>query len=654
VPLLLLCWLLAACKEQQARAPESPVTIGFDCSGPLHQYEALNTSGLSDSALIPALIAFYTHTAAPCRDQLISAVTVRLYRLAYANPAIRTGLSGYLQEWSEDPALSDRNKMVPLLKLVSYFIYIEENMDTAIYYAQRAGTQEQRMDDTLSKMYHAVMGEITLRQSKLQEASTHYLKAITLAEKLKDTLGIAGYSLNYANIYGKLRDFRKSIAMRKKALAMFSAMKEQNGIFICYQGIGSDFGNLGNYDSALAYNRICLRMLESGFSNHIVSFKLYSNMGSISAMVNRHDMARVYFDKAKEELDQMEYNADNEMLHIMNSTVSYAAVRDVSREVKKITEYIPVFYEKNDLFDVRDAYYSLYNIAAIRQEPALALEYYQRWDSLKNVLASQDNRKYLAELETRYETQKKELTIRVQKKELTQKNTLNILLWSLLTVAGMGAAFTITRIQLSRNKKDAALHRQFTARLLQQTEEERARIARDLHDGISQELLLLKNEVRADLPEAAEKIDHTIEEIRMISRNLHPVMLDKIGLKYSIEHVCNRMMEHHRLFITADIDYNQTLPKNSELQLFRIIQEALNNTVKYAHAQAAKVTLKETKHQVTVTIQDNGKGFDVEQVLASKQVFGLQSIIERSRSLQGRADIQSSAKGTIIYVEIPI
>src|SRR5690606_24890222 len=172
-----------------------------------------------------------------------------------------------------------------------------------------------------------------------------------------------------------------------------------------------------------------------------------------------------------------------------------------------------------------------------------------------------------------------------------------------------------------RNKQKQAVQQQFTQQFLQRTEEERGRIARDLHDGLSQELLLLKNEAKSGLTILPEKIDGLIEEVRTVSRALHPVMLDQIGLKQSMLHVCERIMDGEKLFITADIDYSNTLTKEKELQLFRIFQEALNNTLKYASAMAAKVQVYEDGTMLTTTIKDNGKGFHVQDALKNK-AFG--------------------------------
>ena len=105
--------------------------------------------------------------------------------------------------------------------------------------------------------------------------------------------------------------------------------------------------------------------------------------------------------------------------------------------------------------------------------------------------------------------------------------------------------------------------------------------------------------------------------------------------------------------VTTDIDYQDTLATSDELQLYRIIQEALSNAIKYANAHAAKITLQATKQQLLLDVRDNGKGFDVEKTLNSGKAFGLHNIIERARVVGGTTHFQSSSKGTVISIVIP-
>ena len=189
-------------------------------------------------------------------------------------------------------------------------------------------------------------------------------------------------------------------------------------------------------------------------------------------------------------------------------------MRNVDKELELIKSYIPRFCAESDLTNAKDAYYTLFHTYYLEGKSALALENYQVYDSLKSLIAREENKQYVAEMETKYETQKKELRIQVQQKEIYRSNVLNGLLVALLLAGGMGVAFVVTRIKLKRKKKDADLQQQFTRQLLHNTEEERGRIARDLHDGISQELMLLKHGIsQAD---CREKIDMIIAEIRMI------------------------------------------------------------------------------------------------------------------------------------------
>jgi signal transduction histidine kinase len=497
------------------------------------------------------------------------------------------------------------------------------------------------------------MGQAMMLQANLQEAAVYYLKTIELCEKIKDSASLAGNYSNYGTVFSRMGNHTKAVEMKKKATAFFLAQDNNiNNLFIGYVGIGCEYGEMRRYDSALLYYGKALDLAEKGVQDPTVEFDLYISTAGIYMGKTDYGQARFFFGKAKETLNKLK-DEQHERVYLMASTPAYAGVKNVDAEINTIKSYIPAYFEQNNILSAKDAYYTLFHTYYIQDKNDLALANYKKFDSLKSILSDEDNKQYVAEMETKYETQKKELKIQVQKKEIKQKNILNGFLLALLGVAIMAAALIITRHKLRKNKKDAALQQKFTRQLMENTEEERMRIARDLHDGVSQELLVLKNQIRNNQENTNEKIDFIINEIRMISRDLHPVMLDKIGLKSSVQHICEQMMENNRLFITAEINYLDGLDKNGELQLFRMIQEALNNIVKYAGAEAAKVTIKETDKHVLAEIMDNGKGFDVHAAMNSKSSFGLLSLTERSKALKGKTEINSSANGTVVKIEIP-
>ena len=192
----------------------------------------------------------------------------------------------------------------------------------------------------------------------------------------------------------------------------------------------------------------------------------------------------------------------------------------------------------------------------------------------------------------------------------------------------------------------------YTKQLLKKTEEERQRIARDLHDSVSHELLGLKNVADGKQVETNLKIDGIINNIRSISRNLHPIMFDKIGLKASVEQLIERTQSVNDFLVTSEIDYNGLLSNSEELQVYRIIQEALSNVIKYADAIAAKISIFERDNIVFIEIQDNGKGFNYDEVINSSKSFGLHNIIGRSIAIGGEAKITSNKNGTMVAIEI--
>lgn len=215
-------------------------------------------------------------------------------------------------------------------------------------------------------------------------------------------------------------------------------------------------------------------------------------------------------------------------------------------------------------------------------------------------------------------------------------------------------SFRLFQIQKNRKqiKKETQMKTLFTKQLFKAIEDERKRIATDLHDGIGNELGVMKHFSTASAAQWNTKIDSIIEEIRTISRNLHPVMFDRIGLKITLEQLVERVQYHQNFMLTTEIDYTTPLNSDIELQMYRIIQEAVTNMVKHANAIAGKITITENEKAVLVEIKDNGKGFNRKEILENGRSFGLLNIMERSKAIGGRAIIKSDNSGTLITIEI--
>jgi signal transduction histidine kinase/ligand-binding sensor domain-containing protein len=237
--------------------------------------------------------------------------------------------------------------------------------------------------------------------------------------------------------------------------------------------------------------------------------------------------------------------------------------------------------------------------------------------------------------------------------------------------AVMLIAYAAYRTRISRLEKARLVQEEFSRRLINAHETERRRIAAELHDSIGQSLAMIKN--RAVLgaesvtdETAREQLDlitaqtaRTISEVREISYNLRPHLLDQLGLKRSINSLLNQLEESGQIKIYPEIEEIDNLfDKEAELSIYRIIQETLGNIIKHAGASEAEIHIKKSERNVTIIIMDDGKGFDagaLDYQEGGRGGFGLFGISERVRMLGGTREIESQiGGGTSIFIRIPL
>ena len=203
--------------------------------------------------------------------------------------------------------------------------------------------------------------------------------------------------------------------------------------------------------------------------------------------------------------------------------------------------------------------------------------------------------------------------------------------------------------------------------LLRAQEEERRRVAREMHDQLGQELIALKMNLqtaRADSPAGERRlndstsiVEQLIEQVRDLSLELHPAILDDVGLAAALEWMCARQSE--RSGVPIDVRGERPLPRlprDAEAALFRIVQEAISNALKHAHAQSVSVTLHHDANQLEISVQDNGCGFDPEVAeRRDRDSLGLISMRERADLIGAAFDVRSRpGEGTRIVARLPL
>lgn len=209
-----------------------------------------------------------------------------------------------------------------------------------------------------------------------------------------------------------------------------------------------------------------------------------------------------------------------------------------------------------------------------------------------------------------------------------------------------------------RKRVEQELQKMMTT-IIDVQEEERKRLSRNLHDGIGQNLyshLITINRLLSELDhpllhQMQREATQLIEEIRDISWELRPSVLDDLGLVPAIRSFLSRFSENYHIDVFFECMLKRRLDISIELTIYRIIQEALTNTRKYANVSEATVTVRDFDNSVRVMIEDKGKGFEIGN---QSRGVGLFSMDERARAVGGELTINSSpGKGTKVILEIP-
>lgn len=313
------------------------------------------------------------------------------------------------------------------------------------------------------------------------------------------------------------------------------------------------------------------------------------------------------------------------------------------RHLGNINNVLGNLYSKIQNFEEANKYKSLY----IKQQ-----------DSLYKLTAKKDAQEILE----KYESSQKELKIKEQEAEITkqenQKKTLILIAVALSGITLFGFLFFRQRqktqkqkiVNLENEKENIALRS-----LMSGEEQERSRIAKELHDGLGGLLAAAKMHAskKNNDDKVIELLDTASRESRRISHNLLPESLIKKGLDKALHDFVNSINDSDLLKTDyQSINLEENLPQSLQLSVYRIIQELINNIIKHSGATEALIQLQQEHKKLIITVEDNGKGFSHQQV---NKGIGLQNIESRLSLLKGKLEIDSEdEKGTSVYIELEL
>ena len=534
----------------------------------------------------------------------------------------------------------------------------------------------------------------------LKKAIEDYNLALENFSK-KDSMNIADTYLFRGQAYSNLGEFVLAGEDYNKAYIMYEEKKEYDFMVFAQQGIISMFSMNGFYEKAKVERDALIDKMKSLGLNRFLSNEYYNqaldynkmgepdleyrslliaeeifvdNQSDLSTYVGIHSRLIEYYcehnqlieaKRHLELIENLEYDLSGNPsaeLNFLSGKAKYLQATAEYNEALKLTQKKIVIAEKLGMKDEKmSSYFFLSELYYDLGDYKKSIENNRVAYAIKDSIYNQSTANTLAYYQTLYETEKNE-------KELVEKST-NISLLEkdnegfkkAMLFGGIAILLGFGLILLYRNQRhlrnNKILQEKFSQELLISQENERRRISKDLHDGIGQQLLVIKNKLMESGDAVTKKmVDHTIEEVRTISRDLHPFQLQELGITKAIEYTINMIDENTTLFISAEIDnIDNVFSKEDEVNIYRIIQESLSNILKHAHAEAGKVSVKKFTNNILISIRDNGVGFDFAEKYQDVKSLGLKTLLERTKFLKGQMKVTSKKDtGTVLEFQFPL
>jgi two-component system NarL family sensor kinase len=420
-------------------------------------------------------------------------------------------------------------------------------------------------------------------------------------------------------------------------------------------------------------------------NNHRLNIQYYDKLGAIASKKKDYKTAIDFYGQALAEAKGTgnKYRALSTQREI---AFCYVQLGDYTAGRTNLLTALPAAIAGNYAEEKMKIFEELAIIEEKTNHPLLAYNYLKQAVLLRDSINLDNSKKAVAEIENKYQASEKEKQIvqlnadkEIQTLSIQQKSTFNYLLLialaTLLIVAFLGYRNLGHRHLLAKQQeklqqqtiRELEKDRQLIAvdSLLQGQEQERSRLAKDLHDGLGgllsgvkfslsnmKDNLIITPDNMTVFERSLDMLDTSIRELRRVAHNMMPEMLTRFGLDEALKEYCNTINTTNLLSVKyQSIGMIERIDKSAEIIIYRIIQELLNNIMKHAAATEAVVQLVKDEGRLNIIVEDNGKGFD-KTLLAENKGAGLTSIQSRVDYLKGRLEINSEeGKSTLVNIE---
>lgn len=557
--------------------------------------------------------------------------------------------------------------------------WVASSYDTATMYLEEAiKIYEQKGDERgLSAVYNN-LSLIAQNQSKYPEALTYATHSLELARKLDNPSMLASATFTVGNIHYFLKDNEKALETFLEALHLFEMHQLSTNLHKLLLNIGSTYHNLQQLDSAKYFYARSLTQ-----ANAVNDYKTIAitttNLGNLAMDASEYGKAVTYYKQAQDIYQEKFTNDFDHSLLLHSLAKAYSKLDNPVMAESYGKQSLALAEKVQDKQRTAAAHQILSDIYEQKGNFQQALFHFKSGTALKDSIFNLDKSSQLAEIETKYETALKDQQISEQQLTIVENQKNLQRSFFALVIAGLVliAVLAILLLLRSRNKKEQKLLLQqkelevkeaYIHAALESQESERKRFAQDLHDGFGQLISALRLNI-SRLQENSDELETRIEvvdksesilqemhkEIRNIAFNLMPATLIQFGLKEGIREFAHRMNQSGQITIEVSVfGLDNRLEEFQEISLYRVIQEWVNNAIKYASPQKISIQLTRHENELSLIIEDDGKGFDP-GILENATGNGWRNIQSRLQRIGAQWEVDSKAErtGTSFIIDIP-
>jgi signal transduction histidine kinase len=479
-------------------------------------------------------------------------------------------------------------------------------------------------------------------------------RSLKLFEKTGDQYNITGMRIEMALLYSKYGFIKEAREQYDKLLKEGFANESQlSVVFINLANMAKDDEN---FDDHFEFLKRAEKLAKNSDREQFILPAIVLTKANTYFSLNETKKANQYLNKFEKKYSESKKAFASDYKSILAK--KYKSEKKIDKAITEYQELIQVHEENQNWSKVVDTRKELAELYKNTGQFDLALMNQTRLMVLKDSIENDKKIKALTFYKAKFETEKKDKQINQQESKIEILDLENKNKQKVIAIISSLALMVVIGIWLFRNyihnKREKELQQNFSQRLLSAQEDERLSISRDLHDSVGQSLSLIKRETQQRNMHDIDKLMGTaLQDLRNISQSIYPYTLKNFGLSYAIQQLISQIEKSTELSFKLKIQ-DITLKDQLALNIYRLVQEALNNIVKHANASSVEIIIMKTSNRIVVKVLDDGEGFNVNYKLKTSKSFGLQTMQQRMQMIKGKLEMRSTKQGTILEAMIPL